>query len=183
MTDPETLDFMSKKRFSANTDWKVSWAANMYWEWRNMRLGFENCDPHIKGADIDWLSKLDKTNLSFALSNFINEVKRRDGQDFPASTLYQIIDCLQFFVAGTGFEWKLIDDPCFIRFRNTLDNVMKAHSKAGVGRHVRSTPITVDQEELMWSTGVLGEDNPDTLRNTVMYLLGISFALRGGEEQ
>ncbi len=54
---------------------------------------------------------------------------------------------------------------------------MKVCSKAGVGRHVRATPITVDQEELLWSTGVLGEDDPDTLRNTVLYLLGLSFAL------
>ncbi len=82
-----------------------------------------------------------------------------------------------------GMEWKLIDDPVFICYRNTLDNVMKAWSKAGVGHHVRASPISVDQEELMWSSGVLGEDDPDTLRNTVLYLLGISFALHGGEEQ
>ncbi len=143
-TDSETLDFMSKKRFSANTDRKVTWAANLYCDWRNKRLANPLCDLRIKGADIDCLSKLDKTNLSFALSNFVNEIKRHDGQDFPATTLYQITVCLQFHVAGTGLEWKLIDNPVFICFRNTLDNVMKAHSKAGVGRHVRATPITVD---------------------------------------
>ncbi len=181
--DTDTLEFMSKKRFSANTDCKVNWAANLYWDWCKKRLENALCDPCIKAADLDRLRKLDKVNLSFALSNFINEIKRRNGQDFPATTLYQITVCLQFFVAGTRLEWKLIDDPVFIHFCNILDNMMKACSKAGVSRHVRVTLISLDQEELLWSSGVLGEDDPDTLRNTVMYLLGISFVLQGGEEQ
>ncbi len=139
---------MSKKWFSANTDRKVTWATNMYHEWCKKRLENALCNLHIKSADIDCLSKLDKTNLSFALSNFINETKQCDGKDFPAQTLYQITVYLQFHVTGTGLEWKLIDDPVFIRFQNMLDNVMKVHSKARVGHYVHASPITVDQEEI-----------------------------------
>ncbi len=43
--DSETLDFMSKKRFSANTDRKVTWAANLYHNWRNKHLVNPLCDP------------------------------------------------------------------------------------------------------------------------------------------
>ena len=34
----------------------------------------------------------------------------------------------------------------------------------------------------MWKNDILGEENPIQLRHTVMYLLGLGFALRGGEE-
>ena len=34
----------------------------------------------------------------------------------------------------------------------------------------------------MWKNGILGEENPIQLHHTVMYLLGLGFTLRGGEE-
>ena len=33
----------------------------------------------------------------------------------------------------------------------------------------------------MWEKGVLGEDMPDKLVKTVLFLIGVNFALRGGE--
>ncbi len=81
------------------------------------------------------------------------------------------------------FEWKLLDNPVFIHFKNTLDNVMKERAKMGLGRTVSATPITLTQEEKMWQEGVLGEDSPNVLCNTLVYLIGLNFALRGGQEQ
>ncbi len=46
----------------------------------------------------------------------------------------------------------------------------------------RSQPISITDEEEMWDFGILGEENPDCLWNTVMYLIGLTFALRGGKE-
>ena len=45
-----------------------------------------------------------------------------------------------------------------------------------------SEPISFDQEEILWKTDVLGEQNPDQLWCTVLYLIGLSFALRRGDE-
>ncbi len=140
-------------------------------------------DLRIISADIDTLTKLNKVSLSYALSNFIMEVKKRDGTDFLGQTLYQIVVCIQFYLETQGHEWKVIDDPVFIRFKNTLDNVMKERAKAGLGRTVSATPITLTDEDKMWANGILGEDDPETLRDTVVFLLGMNFALRGGPEQ
>lgn len=35
----------------------------------------------------------------------------------------------------------------------------------------------------LWTTGVLGSDNPNSLLRAVFYLNGRKFCLRGGEEQ
>ena len=45
-----------------------------------------------------------------------------------------------------------------------------------------AAPIPILTEEKMWATGMLGEFNPTQLMETVLYLLGINFALRGGYE-
>lgn len=42
--------------------------------------------------------------------------------------------------------------------------------------------ITVEVEERMWSYGILGDDTPEKLLNTLIYCLGLNLALRSGKE-
>ncbi len=42
--------------------------------------------------------------------------------------------------------------------------------------------ISITDEECMWEKGLLGDSEPDSLRNTVMYLLGINLALCRGDK-
>lgn len=53
------------------------------------------------------------------------------------------------------------------------------------GKHAKresAAIITVDQENAMWESGVLGEDNPKQFSKTLLYLVGMHFALRAGAE-
>ena len=38
-------------------------------------------------------------------------------------------------------------------------------------------------EQILWEKGILGEDSPDKLRQTVFFLIGVRFGLRGLKEQ
>ncbi len=40
----------------------------------------------------------------------------------------------------------------------------------------------LEAEDKMWLEGILGEDNPKQLLDTIVFLLGIHCALQGGEE-
>ena len=42
--------------------------------------------------------------------------------------------------------------------------------------------ISYEYEEEMWQKNILGEDSPDKLRSTVLFLLGINLALHAVEE-
>ena len=42
--------------------------------------------------------------------------------------------------------------------------------------------IGYETEEFLWSSGILGEDTPDKLRNTVLFLIGINVLLRAVDE-
>ncbi len=125
-------------------------------------------------------AEISKGNLCYALCCFVNEIRKVNGSEYPGATIYQIVICLQFFLEGKGKDWKLLDDPEFLSLRNTVDNVMKERAQMGIGERKKSQPISLSQEDLMWQQGILGSDTPDKLRDTVLYLLGVNLALRGG---
>lgn len=54
----------------------------------------------------------------------------------------------------------------------------------GVGAGSKQTEaFSKNEEDQLWTTGVLGSDNPNSLLRAVFYLNGSNFCLRGGEEQ
>ena len=60
---------------------------------------------------------------------------------------------------------------------------MKTKAKDNIGgAKKQALPITEDEENILWSSGVLGGDTPQKLLYTVFYLIGLHFALRGGIE-
>ena len=40
----------------------------------------------------------------------------------------------------------------------------------------------MDFENKLWERNILGEDNPEKLRNMILYLIGVNCALRAGDE-
>ena len=43
-------------------------------------------------------------------------------------------------------------------------------------------PITHDVEDLLWQKGLLGDSNPKTSLDTLIFYNGLHFALRSGQE-
>ena len=60
---------------------------------------------------------------------------------------------------------------------------MKDLTEKGKGVVQSATPITSAMEEKMWTSSVLAEHSPSQLVDTVMFLLSLNLALRGGDEQ
>ncbi len=181
-TKEETMSFLEQKQFAKNTEHKILWASNLYKSWWFQRVKQSDCDPRIRWCNLDELKTLNRSNLSVALCHFMSEIKRKDGAEFLGQTLYQITIMLQLYLEKRGFNFKLIDDPEMFKFKNVLDNLMKGRSKDGIGRKESSEAISLEQEEVLWGKQVFGESSPDQLRETVLYLLGVNLALRGGEE-
>ncbi len=175
---------LTGKTFAESTNRKIGWAVSLYQDWRCARIdsGELNDIFQIINSDVDEPG-LDKLNLSTALCAFLSDVKRADGSEYPGKTLYSLLIMIQLDLKKSRLDWKLLDDKEFLSVRNTLDNLMKERAQSQVGVEKKFDPITVDNEEELWSQGLLGSDNPKQLRETVMYLVGLSFALRGRKEQ
>ena len=65
----------------------------------------------------------------------------------------------------------------------TLDNLMKIRTSQGLGNSVRKAQILLSSdEEILWCLGLLGVNDPETLLNTVVFILGKGFSLHAGKE-
>lgn len=180
-TPNEELLKLSRKQFASETDKKICWVLNMYSEWRKYR----NNVPGYDAIELDLtnVATITKANVVFAMTRFLAEVKKLDGNDFPPKTLYEIFITVQFHLETIGFSWKLLDDEAFKDLKFTLDNLMKVRCRSGLGNSVRQAQvITFEEEDRMWQNGVLGVDTPEKLVRTLVYLLGLSCALRAGKE-
>ncbi len=60
---------------------------------------------------------------------------------------------------------------------------MKRLRGVGLGTKKRQAePISEEEEELLWKTGLLGEHCAQSLVDTILYMCGTYFALRSGQE-
>lgn len=60
---------------------------------------------------------------------------------------------------------------------------MKRLRSDGKYKKVKSDVIAQDQEEVLWKKGLLGDSSPAVLLDTLVYYIGLYFALRGGEHR
>lgn len=68
---------------------------------------------------------------------------------------------------------------------DSLDAAMKLARKQGVKSSQHQGPsdvITRNEECILWEKEVLGSNNPQQMIRTLVYLSGINFGLRGGQE-
>ena len=89
--------------------------------------------------------------------------------------------CLETLPTHTSYGITKDEGP-FADLFNFVDNTMKDRVSEGLGVVCSSTPITIEMENQRWQSGVLGEHTPTQLMETVLFLIGINSALRGGAE-
>ena len=176
----EVLEDLTHKNFAPETMKKVKWVTKMFREWRvyrhSMGLDYISCDLDVK-------STITEDSLKFAVVRFLTEVKKLDGTDFPPRTLYDILVCLQFHLECIGINWKLLNSSIFSDIKLTLDNLMKIRTSQGLAKPVRKAQVLSHMDEdYLWSLGLLGSNDPETLLNTMVFLIGKGVALRAGKE-
>ena len=102
--------------------------------------------------------------LNHTLSSLVCEVRKTDGNRYPPNTLHGIIASIQHFLKGKGKPVKFFTDDKFSFLRNALGTMMKESASSGLGfTKKQGDVITSDEEEELWSKGVLGDSNPRQL--------------------
>ena len=165
--------------FSASTRKKVQWAARIFEQWKCIHNFKLKQTDHLDDVIDSNLLNLKVDQLSDILSLFLIEIWKQNGNEYPQETLYEIVLSIQYYMCMNSRDIKLLDYPGLVKMRNTLDNWMKQLSKKGVVcEHAQAKPITVDQENFMWNTGLLGDDTLEKLVNTLLYLISVHFTLQ-----
>ena len=86
-------------------------------------------------------------------------------------------------VPGCVHDVNVFTDARFISFRETLDSEMKRLKGTGKYQRKKAAVIGVDDEDILWEKGLLGDHNPKVLLDTMVYYIGLYFAIRGGEHR
>ena len=134
-------------------------------------------NPQIRRCDVDYINDFSKEDLALALSCFIREVRRLDGDDFPPNSVREIITMIQMHLQQNRVYWKLFDDVEFSQLRNIVDNTMKERTAQGLGIRKSCEILLLSHEDRMFSCGALGESEPEQLLRTVIYMMGLHLAL------
>ena len=71
----------------------------------------------------------------------------------------------------------------FSGFQQTLDSLLKELQSKQQPFKKQAEAISITDENEMWKQGVLGTHSPDTVINSLVFLTGKLFVLRGGKEQ
>ena len=169
---------LQKSTVPANTKKNTNWAANVWSKWaanRTLQCPTE-WPPH--------LMIIKPCELNSWLSCFVMEVGRRDGKAYPPNTLHQLCCGILRYVRETKPNLDIFKDPEFASFRRTLDAEMKRLKGTPGIRSVpkQAEPISAAEEEILWSKGLLGNHSPQCLVETMVFMAGMYFALRSGEE-
>ena len=182
----DKLKRMMEMTYEQRSEAKIRWAVKAYNDWRTMRLDtdVEEIDEQILYADLNDIGSLTKTNFEHALCRFICEVRKtKEVGDYPGATLYQMACALQNFIKKKELNWRIVHGDEFTQFNRVLDKVMQERADRAIGTvRKQAEVISIEFENKLWENDILGEQNPDQLRNTVLYMLGVNCALRAGDE-
>ncbi|CAG2247141.1 unnamed protein product [Mytilus edulis] len=187
---PETVKSLQNKieeSVPKNSVKKYKWGYNAFNSWqaeRRLRPISDNLGipPNCLQKD---LVHMDKTELSTSLQYFIAEAKKKDGGTYPSNSIYDLFSSIQGYIRHQkSSSINFFTDPEFLRARQVLDAIMKERATEGLGANARKQAdvISVDEETSLYDKGILGVDNPQQLLDTLLYLCGLHFALRGGTE-
>ena len=104
--------------------------------------------------------------------------------EYPPNSIYQVCVGIQRHLRDNHRpELEIFKHANFKLFQDAIDSKMKSLTRKGVGVTTKQAePIMAHEEEMMWAKGLLGDADPRTLLNTLVFLFGKFFALRSGEE-
>ena len=127
---------------------------------------------------------MDPHTLCYWMERFTLEIRKVNGEEYQPNTLHHIICGIMRYVWINGREGiDFFKDAEFAGFRGVLDAEMKRLQTKGLGSsHKQAEPLTIEDEELLWEKKILGDHSPESLLNTMIYMNGLYFALRSGDE-
>lgn len=161
----------------ANTK-NTSLAVNVWDDWAAYRKRQDptDCPPCLLTMQL--------SELNDWLCRFVVEVRRKDGKHYPPNTVHQLCCGLLCRLRQYSPSLDIFKNPEFDAFRRTLDAEMKRLRRAPdmpLGPK-RAEPISGIEEETLWEKGLLGSHSPQALVDTMVYMAGLYFALRSGDE-
>ena len=181
------IEQREKDRIPKKTRQSTAWSVNVYRAWATHRNDqIDTLQDDYPSVPVD-LKTSTAEEINYWMTRFILEVMRSDGKPYPANTLYNIsAGLLRHFRDDLNrYDLNILskDDAHFQSFRKALDSRMKEMKIAGTGtKKTSADPLTVDDEEQLWSTGTIGFHSAKALSYAVFFYNCKVFGFRAMNE-
>ena len=110
-------------------------------------------------------------------------MRKKDGSDYEPDSLRVMIASLDRHLKEAGSNISIAKDREFVNSRKVLEGKARFLREQGYGKRPRaSKALTTEDEELLWSKGLLGSQSPKSLIATMWFVLTQRFGLRGYQE-
>ena len=174
-----------QKAVPENTRRHTSWGVNVYIAWARSRnensKDFEPENPKYPFVRED-LSSLCVEEINYWLSKFCVDVRQRNGEEYRHKVLYSLFCAINRVIRESKPELVLFKSPQLKPLQNVLDGRLKyLQSKQNPFRK-KASAVSESDEEKLWLSGALGTLCPRVLLDTLVFMVGKIFALRGGQE-
>lgn len=172
MNNTNTVDFFKQNSKNQNTEYSTRTWVNNYKRWAKNN-GKEEC-----------LEKLDPVELNAVLENYFAKVKNQKGEDYEPSTLVNLQAAIDRYLKECNYKFSILKAVEFKGSREVLEGRGKyLREELHMGQKPnRAHSLSVQEEEELWRSGVLGTHDPPALVNTLWFLMTQHFGLRGRQE-
>ena len=121
--------------------------------------------------------------LDNVLQKFYAEVRTKKGEDYEPDSLKGMQAALDKHLKNKNYSCSIIRDREFYNSKQILEGKARQLRENGRGKRPNAAkPLTLQEEEMLWEKGKLGNSSPLGLINTMWWLLTEHFGLRGRQE-
>ena len=90
---------------------------------------------------------------------------------------------LDRYLTDQGYTSRILRDKEFVKSRKVLNGkAIELHEMGKGKRPMKADAINEDEEDHLWNSGVLGNNDPVSLNHTMLFLFSLHFGTRGRQE-
>ena len=106
-------------------------------------------------------------------------MRNKDGEDCEPDSLRVMIAALDRHLKENGYKQSIIRDREFFTSKQVLEGKARRLREEGKGkRQNKARRLSKEEEEVLWEAGKLGNNSPESLVNTIWWILTIFWFAR-----
>ena len=184
VTDEHILQSITN-RVPLKTRKSTQWGNNTWNSWRKWKNSLPSTTDKIKP-----IRECSPAELGRWLSKFVYEVRKKDGDEYPYKSLYNICCAImrQYNDTSDGQYREAIkifdrNDPNFFLFYKAIDLKIGYLQRRGIGTESQQADlISVEDVNTLWETDTINMESSQGLSYGVYFYNNICFGMRSGDE-